>query len=81
MLALERPHQLAGGHSHHGTGCKKNRPQYIAKSGNTYSCEWWWSKIWHCLKVAPNVFDTAYSWVELADWIPSGWQGWRILSS
>lgn len=25
----------------------------------------------HCLKVAPNVFDTAYSWVELADWIPS----------
>ena len=49
----------------------KHRPQYIAKCGNTYSSEWWWSKIWHCLKVAPKVFEAAYSWVELADWIPS----------
>lgn len=49
----------------------KHRPQYIAKCGNTYSSEWWWSKIWRCLKVAPRVFDAAYSWVELADWIPS----------
>ena len=49
----------------------KHRPQYIAKCGNTYSSEWWWSKIWHCLKVAPQVFEAAYSWVELADWIPS----------
>ncbi len=49
----------------------KHRPDYIAKCGNTYSSEWWWSKIWHCLKVAPKVFDAAYSWVELADWIPS----------
>jgi L-ribulokinase len=47
------------------------RPQYIAKCGNTYSSEWWWSKIWHCLNVAPAVFDAAHSWVELADWIPS----------
>ncbi|MFA5258428.1 MAG: ribulokinase, partial [Opitutales bacterium] len=37
----------------------------------TYSSEWWWSKIWHCLKTAPEVFAAAYSWVELADWIPS----------
>ena len=49
----------------------KHRPQFIAKCGNTYSSEWWWSKIWHCLKVAPDVFDAAYSWVELADWVPS----------
>ncbi|HEX4085346.1 MAG TPA: ribulokinase [Chthoniobacteraceae bacterium] len=49
----------------------KIRPQYIAKCGNTYSSEWFWSKIWHCLKVAPEVFDAAYSWVELADYIPS----------
>ncbi len=49
----------------------KHRPQFIAKCGNTYSSEWWWSKIWRCLKVAPKVFDAAYSWVELADWIPS----------
>lgn len=49
----------------------KHRPEFIAKCGNTYSSEWWWSKIWRCLKVAPQVFDAAYSWVELADWIPS----------
>jgi L-ribulokinase len=49
----------------------KMRPEYIAKCGNRYSSEWFWSKIWHCLKVAPAVFRAAYSWVELADWIPS----------
>jgi len=47
------------------------RPQYIAKCGNTYSSEWFWSKIWRCLKVAPEVFDAAHSWVELADFIPA----------
>ncbi len=49
----------------------KHRPQFIAKCGNTYSSEWFWSKIWHCLKADPAVFDAAYSWVELCDWIPS----------
>ena len=49
----------------------KIRPQYIAKCGGVYSSEWFWSKIWHCLNVAPAVFDAAYSWVEIADWIPS----------
>jgi L-ribulokinase len=47
------------------------RPAYIAKCGNRYSSEWFWSKIWRCLSVAPDVFRAAYSWVELADWIPS----------
>ena len=49
----------------------QHRPQFIAKCGNTYSSEWFWSKIWHCLAVAPKVFDAAHSWVELADWVPS----------
>ncbi len=48
-----------------------HRPHFIAKCGNTYSSEWFWSKLWHCLKVAPQVFDAAYSWVELSDWVPS----------
>jgi L-ribulokinase len=47
------------------------RPQYIAKCGNTYSPEWFWAKILRCLRVAPDVFEAAHSWVELADWIPS----------
>lgn len=49
----------------------KHRPRFIAKCGNTYSSEWFWSKIWRCKKVAPDVFAAAWSWVELADWIPS----------
>jgi L-ribulokinase len=49
----------------------RHRPHFIAKCGNTYSSEWFWSKLWHCLNVAPEVFNAAHSWVELADWIPS----------
>lgn len=49
----------------------EHRPQFIAKCGNTYSSEWFWSKIAHCLAVDPKVFAAAYSWVELADWVPS----------
>ena len=49
----------------------KLRPQYIAKCGGIYSSEWFWAKLWHCLNVAPETFDAAFSWVELADWIPS----------
>jgi L-ribulokinase len=49
----------------------QHRPQYIAKCGNTYSSEWFWSKIWKCLKSSPEVFDAAHSWVELSDWLPA----------
>ena len=47
----------------------EHRPQYLCKSGGTYSSEWFWSKIWHCLKVAPQVFEAAYSWVEFCDYL------------
>ncbi|MEN9842052.1 MAG: hypothetical protein RL376_1852 [Verrucomicrobiota bacterium] len=53
------------------------RPQYIAKCGNTYSSEWFWAKVLHCRRTAPAVFEAAYSWVELADWIPSVLAGVR----
>ncbi|MEW6193568.1 MAG: ribulokinase [Bacteroidota bacterium] len=47
------------------------RPQYLAKIGGVYSSEWWWSKILHCKKTSPEVFDAAYSWMEICDWIPA----------
>ncbi|MDQ8205493.1 ribulokinase [Pelagicoccus sp. SDUM812003] len=50
---------------------REHRPQFLAKCGNTYSSEWFWAKIWHCLNIAPEVFEAAYSWVELCDWVPS----------
>jgi L-ribulokinase len=50
---------------------KECRPQYLAKCGGVYSSEWFFSKLLHCRRVAPKVFDAAYSWVECADWIPA----------
>jgi len=49
----------------------KERPQYLAKCGGTYSSEWFFSKILHCLRADPTVFDAAYTWVEHADWLPA----------
>jgi L-ribulokinase len=46
-------------------------PQYVAPIGGVYSSEWFWSKVWRCLKVAPDVFGAAASWVELADFVPA----------
>lgn len=54
---------------------KTIRPQYLAKCGGTYSSEWFFSKILHCLRTAPDVFDTAHSWVELADYVPAALTG------
>jgi L-ribulokinase len=50
---------------------KKIRPHYLAKCGSTYSSEWFFSKILHCLRTSPEVFDAATSWIECADWVPA----------
>jgi len=44
---------------------------YLAKCGGVYSSEWYWSKILHCRRAAPEVFEAAYAWVELADFVPA----------
>jgi L-ribulokinase len=56
---------------------RRHAPQYLAPIGGVYSSEWFWSKIWRCLKVAPDVFDAAVSWVELADFVPAVLAGVR----
>ncbi len=47
------------------------RAKYLAKCGGKYSSEWFWSKVLHCLRTVPEVYDAAYTWVEIADWIPA----------
>ena len=49
----------------------KEHPEYLAKIGGVYSSEWFWSKILHCSKEDPEVFNSAYSFVEICDWIPA----------
>ena len=54
---------------------KKIRPQYLAKCGGIYSSEWFFSKILHCLRTAPDVFNAAHSWIELSDFVPADLTG------
>lgn len=48
----------------------REHPEYLAKCGGRYSSEWFFSKILHCLRVDPQVFEAAYSWVECCDYLP-----------
>ena len=50
---------------------KESGEPYLDVCGGTYSSEWFWSKIWHCERTAPEVFKAAYSWVELCDFVPA----------
>lgn len=44
---------------------------YLEKCGGTYSSEWYWSKLLHFVRTAPDVAEATASWVELADFIPA----------
>ena len=50
---------------------KRDYPQYLNKCGGTYSAEWFFSKVLHCLRTDPQVFDAAYTWLEACDYIPA----------
>lgn len=53
------------------TALAKSRGEpYLALCGGTYSSEWYWSKVLHCERTAPEVAEAAYAWVEYADFVP-----------
>jgi L-ribulokinase len=47
------------------------RPHYLDKIGGAYSSEWFWAKILHCKNIDKSVFDAAFTWLELSDFIPA----------
>lgn len=49
----------------------REHPEYLAKCGGTYSSEWFFSKLLHCLRADPAVFDAAATWLECADYVPA----------
>ena len=48
---------------------KQWHTDYTKYCGDTYSCEWVWGKVLHCVKSSPELLDKAYSWVEVCDWL------------
>jgi L-ribulokinase len=54
---------------------EKIRPKYLSKIGGIYSSEWFWSKILRCKNIDEEVFNSAYSFVEICDWIPAALSG------
>jgi L-ribulokinase len=50
---------------------RKTGAPYLDKCGGTYSSEWYWAKLLHCVRTAPRVAEAAASWVELADFVPA----------
>ena len=48
---------------------KEWHTNYTKYCGDTYSCEWVWAKMLHCVKSSPELLSEAHSWVELCDWI------------
>lgn len=48
---------------------KRWKIDYTRYSGGTYSCEWVWAKMLHCLRRDASLRGAAYSWAEHCDWL------------
>lgn len=55
-------------------------PEFLEMCGGDYSSEWFWAKVWHCSNIDKEVFDAAYTWIELSDYIPMLLSGIKDLS-
>ncbi|MEO0512681.1 MAG: ribulokinase [Planctomycetota bacterium] len=50
---------------------RRHELPYLDNCGGRYSSEWFWAKLLRCSRAHPSVFHAAYSWVELADFVPA----------
>lgn len=54
---------------------------YTLYSGGNYSCEWFWSKVLHVLKVNPAVREKVWTFVDLCDWVSATLAGSSVKNS
>ena len=67
---LWRDHTSANAAAEITQKAARSRDGYLQKCGGTYSSEWYWSKLLHCRRSDPTVFEAATGWVELCDFVP-----------
>lgn len=68
---LWKDHTSAGEAAEITAKAGRSKDGYLTKCGGVYSSEWYWSKLLHCRRTSPKVFEAAYAWVELADFVPA----------
>jgi len=50
---------------------KEQDLEHLTRCGMTYSSEWFFSKVLHCMRVAPDVAKAAFTWYEHSDYMPA----------
>lgn len=69
MFVLWKDHTAVAEADEINQAAKRQNEDYTMYCGSTYSCEWAWAKMLHCLRNTPSLRKRAYSWVEHCDWI------------
>jgi len=71
MFVLWKDHTAIKENDEINRACKANTIDYSKYCGGSYSCEWVWAKMLHCLREDKSLLESTWSWVELCDWIPA----------
>ncbi len=71
MFVLWKDHTATEDAAEFEAACNRSVPDYSMCSGHKYSPEAFWSKALHILRVAPEVRDSAFTMLELCDWLPA----------
>ena len=59
---------------------RKWKVDFTMYEGGVYSSEWFWAKLLHIAKAAPDVIRAGFSAIEHCDWMPALLTGTRSLS-